>query len=384
MKIVRFILLFITLPICFNAIAQKQNNQWRFGNGGGIDFNTIPPSNVSGALLSTGEGSASIADRKTGALLFYTNGINVWDANNQIMPNGGGLLGGTPSLLSSTTAAVIIPKPSSNNLYYLVTIDEQSSSNGIRYSIVDMNLNAGLGDIVAGQKNISLFQTTSEKLEVVPASDQKSYWLLTHDNLGNSFYAFKVSESGIQNNPVVSKLGATQGNGAGHMKINRQFNKLAMGELFTSTMELFDFDNATGKVSNVIAWKYNLTSPLIYGVEFSPNGQVLYMSNLQTILQYDISQTTAAAIQNSVYQISTGFAQPASMQLASDDKIYINSGSSIDVINCPNQLGAACGFQQDVIANRTGGGFYGLPKWIYYANDQPNSFDCEDTKFSRA
>ena len=73
-----------------STYAQKQNNQWRFGSGGAIDFNTVPPSFVPGCPIATYEGSASVADRTTGALLFYTDGVTVWNANNQVMPNGTG------------------------------------------------------------------------------------------------------------------------------------------------------------------------------------------------------------------------------------------------------------------------------------------------------
>lgn len=358
----------LILAIHTHVIAQKQNNQWRFGSGGGIDFNSTPPGFVSGALIATAEGSASVSDRITGALLFYTDGVTVWNANNVVMPNGTQLLGGTQTLLSSTTAAVIIPKPGSNNLFYIVTVDEQSSGNGVRYSVVDMTLNAGLGDIVAGQKNIFLFQTTSEKLEVVPASDGVSFWLLTHDEPGNSFYAFRVTASGISSTPVISTVGAIQSNGAGHMKINRQLNKLAIGVTFGSAIELFDFDNGTGVVSNPISWNHGLLNPLIYGLEFSPNGRVLYASNLDKLVQFDITQPTSAAIQSSAYQIPTGLSQPAALQLASDGRVYVNAGS-VNSINCPNNLGASCNYQTNAIANQAGGGGYGLPKWVYYTTD---------------
>jgi len=358
--------------ICQNAAAQKQNYQWRFGTGGGIDFASVPPSFVSGAAISTGEGSASVADRTTGALLFYTDGVRVWNAANQVMPNGTGLLGGQPSLLSSTTAAVIVPKPGSSTQYYVVTVDEQGSNNGVRYSVVDMTLDGGLGDVVAGQKNLFLFQTNSEKLEVVPSSDGLGYWLLTHDLVGNSFYSFKIDGSGIQSTPVVSQIGGTQSNGAGHMKINRQFNQIALGLLnsgigASTQVELFDFDNTTGIVSNRITWNYNPVT-LIYGIEFSPNGEVLYVSDLQKLVQYDIRQPTPSAIENSAYVVSTN--SSTSLQLGVDDRIYINEGS-LSAITCPNSLGAACGYQTNVIPNQTAGGGYGLPKWVYYASDSP-------------
>jgi hypothetical protein len=385
MKIVNNLILLFVIVICNNSFAQKQNNQWRFGTAGAVDFNTVPPSFVNGAALSTGEGSASVADRLTGALLFYTDGVTVWNANNQIMPNGTGLLGGSAALLSSTTAAVIVPKPGSNSLFYIVTIDEQFNGNGVRYSVVDMTLNGGLGDIVAGQKNVFLFQTNSEKLEVVPASDGLSYWLLTHDNPGDTFYSFKIDNIGIQTTPVINQIGGTHGNGAGHMKINKQFNKIAVGNFFSSDIELFDFNNSTGIISNPIIWNFNFPNGLIYGVEFSPDGKVLYVSNIEKIIQYDISQATITAIENSAFQLTSGgFYQPASLQLGVDDKIYINSGA-IDAINCPNKLGAACGFQQNVIPNLLGGGGYGLPKWVYYPDDIPiistNSISYSDSCF---
>jgi hypothetical protein len=93
------------------AFAQLQNNQWRFGNGSGINFNNNPPTLVSSASLSTFEGSASVADRNTGNLLFYSDGGTVWGANNLPMPNRTGLLGGMLGMLSSTTAASIAPVP---------------------------------------------------------------------------------------------------------------------------------------------------------------------------------------------------------------------------------------------------------------------------------
>lgn len=367
-----FFILFL-LPL-FCQAQNLQNNQWRFGGAGAIDFNTTPPSFVTGCAIQTFEGSASVADKVTGALLFYTDGVKVWNANNQIMPNGTGLLGGTTALLSSTTAAVIVPKPSSNSLYYIVTIDEQFNGNGVRYSVVDMTLNGGLGDIVAGQKNIFLFQTNSEKLEVVPASDALSYWLITHDNPGNTFFSFKIDNSGIQTIPVISQIGGTHGNGAGHMKVNKQYNKIAIGLLnvgagSTTQIELFDFNNTTGVLSNAMIWNYTIQVALIYGVEFSPNGEVLYVSDLQNLVQYDITQPTSLAIQNSLYQVAAG---GASLQLGKDEKIYVNAGS-LNAINCPNKLGAACGYQTNVIANQTGGGGYGLPKWVYYADDAPIS-----------
>ncbi len=363
----------VLLPVA-RLSAQKQNNQWRFGYSGGVSFNTIPPVFVSGSAVFTQEGSASAADRNTGELLFYTDGVSVWNAQDQLMPNGAGLRGGSQALLSSTTAAVIVPRPGNSKQYYVVTVDEGSSgqsAEGVYCNLLDMTLDGGRGDIVAGQKNILLQQTTTEKLEAVPAANGTDYWIITHDN--NEFYAFLLTGAGFQSAPVVSAAGGGLANTAGHLKVNRQFNRLACGSLFEGEMKLFSFDNATGQVSDLVSWKLAPVmpgfSPLIYGVEFSPNGRLLYVNNLNVIIQYDITQTTPQAIENSAFQLAPpDFSQPASMQLGPDGKIYINSGR-LNVINCPDKKGPSCGYQEDAVPNQTGGGGYGLPKWVYYADE---------------
>lgn len=357
------------------AFAQLQNNQWRFGNGSGINFNNNPPSLVSGASLSTFEGSASVADRNTGNLLFYSDGGTVWGANNLPMPNGTGLLGGMPGMLSSTTAASIAPVPNNANQYYLFTIAEQGAMVGIVYHVIDMTLNGGLGDILPGQKNVPLFNTNSEKLHIVPNSSGTGYWLLTHNIPGNTFFAFSITAAGVSTTPVTSTLGANHTVGIGHMKINRQFNKVAMGNEETAQIELFDFNNATGQVSNLVSWAITPTpiagSDVFYGVEFSPNGSKLYIANLTRVVQYDISSGSPATIAASAFTVANSiFGQFSSLQLGPDHRLYINN-INIDVLACPNETGLAAGYQAGLFSLLGLNGGFGLSNWVYLNTDPP-------------
>jgi len=364
----------VFLLLAQQSVAQKQNNQWRFGTSGTVNFNTSPPSPDTGAVISTGEGSASVADRNTGELLFYSDGVRVWNRENQVMPNGGGLRGGSAQLLSSTTAAVIVPRPSNVSQYYLITIDEGATgtSLGVNYNLIDMNLDEGRGDVVSGQKNVFLFATGSEKLEVVPAGDGQSFWLITRKDT-EGFFAFRITASGIQGTPVFSPLGDS--NPAGHMKMNRQFNQLAMGNTSLGagsicSIRLYDFDNSTGVFSNERIWTYTFSISLIYGVEFSPSGKFLYISNLERLVQYDISLANTTEIQNSGQIIAPVSA--ASLQLGPDNRIYANVGA-LGVIPCPDKPAPSCGFEFNPVENPTGGGGYGLPKWVYYSDDLPGN-----------
>lgn len=69
--------------------------------------------------LNTLEGCATIADT-TGSLLFYTDGITVWNRNHVPMPNGSGLLGNP----SSTQSGIIVPYPGNTDLYYVFTVHD--------------------------------------------------------------------------------------------------------------------------------------------------------------------------------------------------------------------------------------------------------------------
>jgi len=154
-----------------------------------------------------------------------------------------------------------------------------------------------------------------------------------------------------------------------------------LGNFFDQTIALFDFDQATGVVSNPVTWDWEFPNSLIYGVEFSPDGSKLYASNLERVIQYDINQATPAGIQATAFEVSQNLSnyQPATLQLGPDNKIYIAAGS-IDAINAPNNSGAACAFTQNAVPIN-GITNYGLPQWIYYIDQsaQPNEMVVLDT-----
>ena len=91
-----FIALFFVLLI--NLAKAQHGNVWVYGIGNTLDFNQSPPVDAPQRPMQAFEGSAVACD-SLGNLLFYTNGITVYDKNDQIMPNGDSLKGGTSALL---------------------------------------------------------------------------------------------------------------------------------------------------------------------------------------------------------------------------------------------------------------------------------------------
>ena len=70
--------------------ANGEGNIWYFGYGAGLDFNSGSPVALHDGQINQLEGCATIAD-SDGNLLFYTDGMSVWNCAHGVMPNGTGL-----------------------------------------------------------------------------------------------------------------------------------------------------------------------------------------------------------------------------------------------------------------------------------------------------
>src|SRR5215468_10973697 len=113
MKLLKKFFLAATLSLfcSSNVFSQGQADWWYFGQNAGVSFQTGDPVAVSDGQLNTSEGCATISN-SAGNLLFYTDGITVWNRNHVPMPNGFGLMGNP----SSTQSGVIVQKPGSSNI----------------------------------------------------------------------------------------------------------------------------------------------------------------------------------------------------------------------------------------------------------------------------
>jgi gliding motility-associated-like protein len=352
-----FALNFIFLNIHFYS--QNETKKWYFGNQAGLDFMTNPPTVVTG-FINTSEGCASIADGG-GNLLFYTDGVTIRDQTHNVMANGTGLLG----FSSSSQSGIIVKQPGNTNIFYVFT--QGATTNGTRYSVVDMSLSSGQGSVTA--KNTLIQSPSSEKLTSVKHCNGVDIWVMTHDYLSNVFKAYLVTSAGVNTVPVTSTVGATYTaiDYIGILKFSPNGKKLADALYGSSaTYALFDFDNATGIVSNSLVLGSGFTNA--YGVEFSPDGTKLYGSryNNYNIYQWDICAGSGTAIAASLYTVVTSGYSKGALQMASDGKIYVARGGqqALGVINNPNVYGSGCNFVEagQSIAPKTSQ--WGLPNFI--------------------
>ncbi|HKR05690.1 MAG TPA: T9SS type A sorting domain-containing protein [Bacteroidia bacterium] len=345
MKRIIIFTLLIILSFLF-SFAQKETNNWYFGSQAGINFSGGAPVAMTNGSLSTTEGCTALSDAN-GNLLFYSDGIKVYNSNHSQMPNGFGLLG----YHDATQTALIVKKPGSNGIYYLFTVTDLANPNGIRYSIIDMSLNGGSGDVTI--KNVLLQTPSTEKMAAVKHKNGTDVWIVTHDWLSDAFRCFLLTSSGVSTLPVLSNAGlihnGSNWNTNGYLKISPDGKKIALAIChYINKFELFDFDNSTGIVSNVISFPTYPAQIGAYGVEFSRDGTKLYGSLIApgTIYQFDLCAGSPAAIINSATIIGSDVSWICALQLGPDGKIYVarSNRDSLGVINNPNAPGMACNY----------------------------------------
>ncbi|MEO6230424.1 MAG: T9SS type B sorting domain-containing protein [Ferruginibacter sp.] len=386
-----------------SLFAQHQADNWYFGSEAGLNFATGNPVEQFGGQMRTVEGVASISDN-SGNLIFYTNGITVWNNQHQVMVNGTGLLGS----VSSTQSAIIVPQPGNDSIFFIFTVAQFALSDGFDYSIVNKNDANGLGAVII--KNVPLLTPTCEKVTATFHCNQKDIWVITRHWLGDEYYAWLISSTGVTTSPVISKtgiyIGGTNGNGAdgndaiGYLKTSPDGKKIA--SVYNSRVqtgeggftELSEFDNATGIVSNSL--RIEATGPYNapfnwynapYGVEFSPDSRLLYISqesfnlpdysdDLYNIVQFDISVHDSAIISQTQYLVdSTTKNNYGALQMAGNQKIYIaqHNRKSLSAINNPNVRGTGCNFQSNAVVLISGISTLGLPTFIQSYFDPLNN-----------
>lgn len=384
----RIVVNIIILCIGISAFSQKQTAFWYFGNLAGLDFNSGNPVALTDSKMTTNEGCATISSYD-GELLFYTDGITVWNRNHEIMLNGENLNGD----LSSTNSAIVIPKPDSTGIYYIFTVDDLAGSVGLQYSEVDMSLDGNLGGITS-RKNVELHAPTTEKITAVKHQNDTDWWVLAHKWDSNEFTCYPVTSSGI-GSPVISDVGAYLGgiapNSVGAMKFSPDGSKVAIANSYQNNhVQLFDFDNLTGQLSNPITISGFLgVTGNAYGVEFSLDSKLLYITDLGgSLYQFNTELASPTDIINSRTVIASNIIGLGAIQIAPNGKIYVarDNIGYLGVINSPNSLGLSCDYVNDGLYLQGRGSKLGLPPFIqsYFWKEITAEFTClgDTTQFN--
>lgn len=389
----RFIFSVILLLITVSGICQNRNSIWCFGDSAGIDFrDTINPAPFVSAM--DGRGSCvSICD-SMGALQFYADTYMplaiayVWNANHDTLLNSDSIISdGVYNELQ------IVPFSGNNDKYYLIYTGWPVYYDGIYYSVIDMNLDQGLGAVVI--KNIQIDSNRiADCLQAVKHANGRDWWLIsklssTNYTQHNRFLVYLITPDNISPEITFDFNDAT----------DLDFQKIIFNPDNTKVMVInvrgymceYDFDRCTGIVNNPrLIYPEITTVPynrLLWEGSYSPDGNIFYITTARWtgvaesyLIQYDLNSID---IPNSADTIDMTYAPigPGAVRLAPDGKIYysrayesphLNSfpyadsmynyiNMNLSVINNPNSIGVACDFQPFSFylgGKRT---YYGLP-----------------------
>mgnify|MGYP006287370063 CR=1 FL=1 len=375
-------LLLFSIFLSIQIFTQNQANYWYFGNNAGLDFSSGTPVAVLNSNFISSEGCASICD-KYGNLQFYTNG-GYWHSgypHYTLNRNHTDLSSGfSPSGCNSTSqSSVIIPKPGDTSAYYLFTLDcsEHSFMGGLRWTEVDMNLNGGLGGINPAKADQLLAATHHESLTAVKHENAYDYWVIASNLNGNGVSVYLATDSAVE---LDSNFTSFTLDNEWAIKASPDRTRI------TSGRDLFDFDPATGIISNQFSMPSKLET---FMFAFSPNSDILYAvdrgSGEVDVFQYNLN---ASDIPGSEILVGTvgdgsGFFTKGGMNLGPDGKIYMSHDADwVDVINCPNTLGAGgsgCDLQENIFSLAAGSsfhsGFVNFDEHIFESYDVCGSID---------
>jgi WD40 repeat protein len=315
-----------------------------------------------------------------GSLLTLCNGIPHWGPCPVVPPT-----------ISTKSITSVNPKSFTTGIIILDDGGDAVLAAGICYSTVDMSI--GLGEVIS--KNIQLKTPSCEKLCAVRHCNNQDVWVISHDWGNNTFTAWLVNSSGVGTSTSWSNAGAIINGAAqsayGQLKASPDGKKLAACYYGTATtginkVELYDFNPATGFVTNGVTLHNQLG---LYGVEFSPDGRVLYAGTNQGLLsQWNLCAGTLAQVQASRVQISNTGPLMGSIQRGPDGKIYVaRNNTSLAVINNPNVYGVGCNYLDLSIPLAGRAGRFGLPNFAsFYTQEQfviPNPvINCTTASFT--
>jgi len=398
------------MGILFNAHAQTNfGKHWIFGFGNHFMFQN--DSFIKLPVIDTlfcFENCAIISDSSGNPELYFKG---YYDSNNGkacdsifILGQHGNISGQSYifSDCSVSNGINIIPNKNGYYVFYIVNYGNQFNTiycadYKLNYAYYEKNFNGTL-TLVFKDSVLTPDHWINEKLKSVKHANGKDWWIITQDRYtttsgcSNRIIKFLVKEEGIIEGPFVQDIGLLKCNELscwGEIAISKDGDKIAMAYADMKMIELFDFDRCTGMFSNPHNYSFNypFNSLIMYGLEFSPNGQYLYAHggydpfgpfslsvptyrlfqfNTET---YDSVQLYKDNLKSDVFQMELGLDNKiyfSSLGTCYDsiDSIYISAKETISWIENPDSAGLKCGLNLCGIKTDT--------LWLFGLPNMPN------------
>ena len=360
--------------------AQMEDSNWIFSfhtqpppggiPGTSVHFAPEPIFKTDTFNVSARGSCANIADEH-GEMLFFTNGINIYNRDGSIMTNGNYINPGkindeyAKSGYPVSQGALFLASPGDTSSYHLFHIGvgdtDHYGATGLKFYSSIVRKNGSGGSFYVSEKNQVILSDTLGVCYITATrhANGRDWWLIIPRIASNQYRVYLFDPSGIslKNIQVIGPVTDWR-DWSGQSVISPDGSKYIRYDQFNQ-LNLFDFDRCTGLLSNPIHLAHPFASPdsaVAGGVSVSPNSRYLYLTATTWVYQYDLQATDIASSRILVGEYDgTLLPLPTTFyrgQLAPDGKIYItatNGNRSMHVINHPNLPGPACGFQNNAV-----------------------------------
>lgn len=310
--------------------------------------------------------NASISD-SLGNLLFYTNGLSAFNRYYNKMPNGDGLNPGRYANSSMDSGykldngAIILPWPEHPGKYFIfhVTTDNIPFvwySLNLFTTLVDMELDHGNGDVVYKNQSVYADSLVNGSLSACRHANGRDWWLPCFYYSGKKCFLFLLDPGGVRLHHVQEIPYSLEPSGRGQSQFSPDGSHYAFFHRNSQSYREFllaDFDRCAGLFSNI---EYGSMPKFeLVGLAFSPNSKFLYLGTAYELYQLDLTEKDAFKKRMRIDSIDGFSSIPlfpsyfSHMQLAPDEKIYINNGRGPDYLSTiekPDLKGKDCDVRQ--------------------------------------
>ncbi|MCI4666914.1 MAG: T9SS type A sorting domain-containing protein [Bacteroidia bacterium] len=303
--------------------------------------NSNTPVNIS--IDSGVEGWAVATDPLNGQLLFYTDGVDLYDSGHNVV-NKGFRLGGN---ISSSQAVVICPRPKISSFYplgdsYFIFVNPSGvDASGIGSGpITYWEYNPSNGSLIGPDSLPGNYksQDVGEGMLIVPHPDEDKYWLITRlrtpDISTTKYPIYLIDQFGIGLHQAPDLSPAIPTNSSKRVPIsNLAFRKVEGGKGYicfsfsrntavnlqnSLLISSFDAENGSLDINPKLIQLGN--QDILYDIEFSPNGKYIYYSTFLNLRLYQIEWQLANP--SPMLIKSYGGIRGGGLKLAADGFIY--------------------------------------------------------------
>ena len=406
-----------------------------FPGGTGTPVTSTKAVNLGDNTNHAYEGTAAFSDNN-GDLIGWSNGRKLWraDGGNGILVaddlvagNEGGSVGERSSAVQGIVA---VRHPNIPEKIFIFTSDDVLSNTvGPHYTVYDINAQTSTPPVRL-QNDLGGNYRGTEQIDATFHANGNDIWVVVRQsgrggyNNFRSFYSYSLTCNGLNPVPVksenvVPETGHTYSGGGGNtqagiwsndygrgaLKISWDGTKAATGNHITGgsdadeALMVFDFDNATGLLSNCVpfarvpgAWGWDNAYTnwgAAYDVEWAPNSEGLYISSISgggDLQWFNTAAGSSVAISSSGKMIYNSHRQFTDIKLGGDGNLYapgggsnlrqyvftdINNGNGLTASNIPTGANVSLGLSNTFIP----------PIDFTDLSGNPTTMDCSDPPY---